>query len=285
MPMTLFSWVAISLAAGFAALATHEVGHLLAGKLVGFRFGLLAIGPLWILRSVGGVRLRWRWSPKYWGPMAMAFPRNGERVAARVFAYIAGGPAASALLALAAYGVAQSLEIGLGRQLLKTTALVSAAIFVATAQPFFGTGAGVPSDGARLWAYVADPEAAHNRAAAMALDGLARNGMRPRDWDRALIDRACQVTSPPVFALAVNTTLIRRDLDLRDDQSASARIQKLRALITQVPPMFRGAAAAEIAYWMEHFEDDPEGAHRFLAATGVSEIDLEWLLAPRDSPR
>jgi hypothetical protein len=282
---TLGTIVALA-AAVFVALAAHEVGHLAAGRLAGFRFGLLAVGPLWVMRSVGRRRIRWRWAPAYWAPMAFAYPPDGRRIARRVFGYIAGGPAMSLALAAGAYWLGQNLEPSLARQFTAATALASAGIFIATAQPFVGTGIGLPTDGARLWAYVADTERARDVAAAMALDGLACEGVRPRQWDEALVARVGRVTAPPPLALGAAVSLFRYDLDREDLQSARARIERLRELAPQVPAMLRGAAVSELAFWMEHYEHDPQGAKRLLAAGGVAPIDLEWAaMAPRITSR
>ncbi len=72
---------------------------------MGFRFGVLAVGPLWLLRAGEGLRVRWRCSPRYWGPMAMALPRGTHRLAERLTWYAAGGPVASLGTALAALAV------------------------------------------------------------------------------------------------------------------------------------------------------------------------------------
>lgn len=271
-----FSTIAALTAALFVALAAHEAGHLAAGRIAGFRFGLLAVGPLWIMRSRGTLRVRWRWSLVYWAPMAFAHPTDGKRIARRVFAYLAGGPAASVLLAVFAWSIAQTLDPSVARQFSSALALASAGIFVATAQPFVGTGIGVPTDGARLWTYVVDRERAHDLAAAMALDGLARAGQRPREWDEALVVRASRVTTLPAFALAATVSLLQYDIDRRDLRSARARVDRLRALMPQVPTMLRGPAVSELALWMEHFERDPNGAQQLLSASCIAPIDLEW---------
>ena len=47
------------LVALIAALVVHELGHVIAGRLVGFRFGLIAVGPVCLRRSGNGLSLRW----------------------------------------------------------------------------------------------------------------------------------------------------------------------------------------------------------------------------------
>src|SRR5439155_151341 len=45
------------------ALAVHEAGHLVAGRIMGFRFGFFAIGPVWLARAGASIRLRWNRLP------------------------------------------------------------------------------------------------------------------------------------------------------------------------------------------------------------------------------
>jgi len=182
-------------AAVFIGFALHECGHLAAGKLMGYRFRLLALGPLWILRSPAGLRFYWRWSPIYWGPMAAAMPRSADRYASRIAWYIAGGPLASVIVAIAALATSQ-LTSGEWRLFLRTLVLASACVFAATAQPF-GTGIGVPSDGGRLLRYATDREAALNAAAAMTLEGLEAEGVAA---NAEIVSRAARVPGTPVPA-------------------------------------------------------------------------------------
>jgi hypothetical protein len=167
--------VSLMVAALFTAFALHECGHLAAGKLMGYRFRLLALGPLWIVRSPAGLRIYWRWSPIFWGPMAAAMPKSADRYASRIAWYIAGGPVASVIVAIAALVVSQ-LTHGESRLFLRTLALASTCVFVATSQPY-GTGIGVASDGGRLLRYATDREAALNVAAAMTLEALEAEGV------------------------------------------------------------------------------------------------------------
>jgi hypothetical protein len=174
-------------AALFGAFAVHEFGHLAAGRLAGYRFGFLAVGPLWLTRS----GICWRWHPRYWAPMAQALPATSDRFAERIAWYIAGGPIASAIVAVVAFSTSRAAE-GDPAVFLRALALGSACVFVASIQPF-GTGVGIPSDGRRLWLYVSDRERAIDEAAAMTLYGLRSLGVTaPTD----LVTRGSRAAAP-----------------------------------------------------------------------------------------
>lgn len=159
---------AILLGAMVVSLVLHEIGHLVAGRLVGFRFAFLAAGPLLVRTAAGTVVWKWRLSPAHWAPMAAAIPAAAHVTASQVAWYVAGGPIASALVA----GVSVLFIDSPVAPAARAMALMSACILIATLQPF-GTGAGIPSDGARLWMYVADRERAEREAGQLAdQDGI-----------------------------------------------------------------------------------------------------------------
>lgn len=78
----------------------HEFGHILAGWSMGFRFEAVAIGPIWIKRESGKLKLRPR-SGITGGLTFMSLDRIW-RVRRRLIVKVAGGPAASLLSGAAA---------------------------------------------------------------------------------------------------------------------------------------------------------------------------------------
>jgi hypothetical protein len=137
-------------AGGWLALAAHEGGHVVTGLLVRFRFGFFALGPLRLVAEGERIRLRWNRVLSSWGGMAMMVPGERPRLAARIALFAAGGPVTSLAVAVAAFWAAVVLLPGTAAgRFSMATALMSSAVFLATAQPF-GTGTGIPSDGGRV---------------------------------------------------------------------------------------------------------------------------------------
>ena len=94
----------------FLALAVHEGGHALAGRLRGMRLAMLVVGPVHIQREADG-RLRWRLNRmlSLAGGAVSSVPGTTEGLRRAVLAFAAAGPVASVLagaLALATYGLA-----------------------------------------------------------------------------------------------------------------------------------------------------------------------------------
>jgi hypothetical protein len=79
----------------FAAVAIHELGHILAGLAAGFRFNAMRIGPFQFDRPFRISRYR---GPGAWtGGGASLFPANTDNLARRAMVMIVAGPVANIL--------------------------------------------------------------------------------------------------------------------------------------------------------------------------------------------
>ena len=263
----------ILLGGAWCALAVHEAGHLIAGRIIGFRFGFFAIGPIWIAREGAGVRLCWNRLPAAWGGMALAYPTDTRALASRMAIYSAGGPAASLALAVGAFCVAHAIGPHSPQaRLAMALAIMSACVLLATAQPF-GTGIGVRSDGSRILLFASNREKAEAEATVVALMALAAAGIRPRLWDAELVQTAETIRSPAALALASMTLVLRHRLDQGDHLKADAAIDSLIAMYDGSPAQVRGDAAAEVAFYLAFFRRDGAGAKKYLkdAKTALTE--------------
>ncbi len=84
----------------FVPLAFHEMGHLLAGRLVGFKPYLLVLGPFGWRKTEGAFRFYWT---GYWiqcSGLAGASPLDSRNLRNRTAIFILGGPLASLILAI-----------------------------------------------------------------------------------------------------------------------------------------------------------------------------------------
>ena len=93
----------------------HEVGHLLGGLLVGFRFNYIRVGPLTIDRS-GKITQHWTWHDLASG-LTLATPVSGTGLRWRYCLHIAAGPAANLITAFCAFKIMprnNSLSVAVG---------------------------------------------------------------------------------------------------------------------------------------------------------------------------
>jgi len=178
--MRMAGHVLVLVASGWFALSAHEAGHVVTGLMLRFRFGLIAVGPLCLVAEGKRIRLRWNGVLSTWGGMAMMVPRNSPQLAAHMALLAAGGPLTSLAVAVAAYWTGASLFPGTRTGLLSiAVALMSGAVFLATVQPFIGTGIGVPSDGGRVLMFLRRRAEAETWARATLRGAVAAAAQQP----------------------------------------------------------------------------------------------------------
>ncbi len=175
----------------------HELGHLLAGYLVRFRFQVLVVGPLRI--SGGNGRLRWQRQRggSLFNGLAASLPNEMDNLARRLLYFALGGPLASLLLALVALGVALFLGSDL-RRMLDYLWLWECSLFTAVVSCFFlltsmrpGTyHNGMVADGGRILMVAAEWPQAERWQALVRLNVADMAGKRPSQWDNTLLQRA-----------------------------------------------------------------------------------------------
>ena len=181
-------------------IVLHEAGHLAAGRLVGFRFEFVDLGPLRIARA--GQRIRIRMLPKSSIPMAMAgcSPIDERNLRPRYAVFVAGGPIANLLAGAIAillflrwgcqwqvWSAPTSGQLWLSASLIEVASL-SLLMFMGNLIP--STYGGYPSDGEQLRALLGGGSGAERQCAIASLQGRTEEGVRPRDWPLHLVERA-----------------------------------------------------------------------------------------------
>jgi hypothetical protein len=179
--------------------AIHELGHLLAGKLVGLRFQLLVIGPLRLSREDGRLRLGWHRGSAIFNGLTGSIPSDNHNLPRRLLVFTLGGPLASLIQTLLAgtlffrwradvvfiNSVAWAAE---GAALL---AILGAVYFLSAIKPG-SRYSGQPADGGRIVSLLRGGPQAERWCALAALYGADQQGQRPRDWDEKLVRQALQ---------------------------------------------------------------------------------------------
>ncbi len=88
------------------AVTIHELGHVLAGTLTGMRFQFVQVGPVALLRTSGGLRLRWNHPlPDDVLGLQSSVPEGERAIVARLVAHAAGGAALNIVTATLAWGL------------------------------------------------------------------------------------------------------------------------------------------------------------------------------------
>jgi hypothetical protein len=209
----------------YFAIAIHELGHLIVGKLVGMAPGGLAIGGFVMVKSGDHWNVRFDYRRIFGGGMAKPLPVNGEFRIGRYAWMVAGGPVASLLLT-AAFGIAYALR-GDGGEWIGCFLLVSGFVTVISLLPF---SAGVNrTDGARLWLLLTQPERSRAWMAVVMVQAEDARGVRPREWDGDLVARMLAGSPSDPEQPWRQLLAFYRCMDQGDDETALEHLEKALA--------------------------------------------------------
>jgi hypothetical protein len=169
----------------YLAVAFHELGHLMAGSLVGMPPGGIVIGGFLFLKSGDRWIFRFNFRNIFGGGIAKPLPAKGEFRRAQYAWMVAGGPIASIVASLAAWLVFQRLGSGAEDWI---GSLFWANVFTVLSLVPYSVGL-TKTDGARLWFLLRNPESARAWMALLMIQTQEANGVRPRDWDPELVEQ------------------------------------------------------------------------------------------------
>ncbi|BCS34883.1 hypothetical protein TBR22_A41090 [Luteitalea sp. TBR-22] len=272
-------------------ILVHEAGHVLGGRLVGWRFLILLAGPLRVVR--GGAGLEWSFNRAWatWGGLAAALPREGADFRREMLVVVLGGPVAS--LALGVVG----LQLARGGGALMPTGLVlgvtSLLIAVATLIPI-ATG-GFQSDGAQALDLLRGGETPARRARLVALLMRGMAGMRPRDTDPAEIEAALAETTLERDRVALWLQSMRVSLDRGEVDAAMRAAHQAGARVDAFPDGMRQMITLDLAWCWARYARDAAAAGAWLARSSGGFVDayqrplasagLAWLEGRHDEAR
>jgi hypothetical protein len=247
--------VVILLLGPFFGQLTHELGHVLAGWLVGFRFQLLVVGPFKVVRGGSGrVRLELNRDLALFGGVAESLPTDSHDLVARFAWVVAGGPLMSLALAVAALLALALGPPGVGP--LPRLAIAWWGLFCG----LLGLAASIPiplgrtfiSDGLRLLRLLRGGAEAARDAAVLHLLGLASAKTPPRAWDDAVIAKALVPSDDSSFECAARLLAYKAAVDRGEGERAYehlARALELRETYFESPAPLLAEAAYFEGWW------------------------------------
>lgn len=263
------------------AILAHEFGHLTAGRLAGLRPALLFAGPLRLDFGGGLPHLSLNRQGSTWGGLAVALPGPQGMQRGASMALVAGGPAASWLLALLAVGVG-AVTTGIPAALASLLALLSAGIGIVTLIPLHAGG--YASDGGQLlqqWRRA--PEAAQRAALTMVM-GQSLAGQRPREWDRDLLCQVAAEADLPVLRISAMLLLAQAEDDTQGGRTVDAQSPAFQAYaavaaelhtdrLAQFPKAFRAGLLLPIATFLAQCLHQSASARAWLNAAGEGVVE------------
>ena len=250
-------------------VVAHEMGHVLAGRLVGFRFVFCTIGPLKLTATGRGLALGYSENWVKVAGSAASVPTHPHNARLRELVRIAGGPIASLLVGSIAAALAMTTA-GTAHRLCELAAITSLLSFGANVLPFRSGGS--LSDGARIKMLLFNKQQAERYCSIMALIGAARHGQRPREWDARWMAQATALADGSRDDITANHLAYYWCMDIGDVAGGALRLERAVAASggAHVPPRLRWMVLADAAFFHAYYRGDAQTASAFLQAAGQS---------------
>ncbi len=263
----------------FVAVGVHELGHVVGGWIGGGRLLLYVVGPFMWRRTPAGLKFSWNRQVNLGGGLAACLPLDPRAVSAKRFAVmIAGGPVSSLVLAVLLAGAAGLLSLGepgTARALLQHQAVFGAAIslliFAVTALP--GTAGGFKSDGRRFWELLRGDARSEQEKAMIVLTVASLGGVRPADYDPALIAQITALRDGSMFDLYGHYTAFHHAMDCGEPARAQAVLDHVLAGEEKLAPFLRDAARCDYAWLLARHTRDAVAARAWLDSAGTLAFD------------
>lgn len=172
----------------WVVILVHEAGHILAGWLVGFRFRCLFFGPVAIIRTRSGLRVRRSHSWRY---AVVSCPVGVRSLVTRFVIFGLGGSLANLTLAVAAYMAVVSPQSRLsGVSLILFVALGFMSLWTGMVSLIPIRARGQDQDGKLILNALRRPRPLCRVLALQGLAYLRSSGVRPRHWPVSLVYQA-----------------------------------------------------------------------------------------------
>lgn len=250
----------------------HELGHLLAGYLVQFRFHTLVVGLARISRVNGRLQFQRERGGSFFNGLAASLPTQMDNLPRRLLWFALGGPMASLLFALIALAVALYLGSEL-RRMLDFLWLWECSLFAAISAYFFLLTSlypgsyynGMVADGGRIVMLLArSPESARWQALVQ-LNVADLHGERPSAWAENLLHQALAHPDNSHDYLTALLMNYHHELDGKRPSQALAFLEEAINLPVAWAAGMRSRLAVEKAYLMAHFLNNAPVAQELLA--------------------
>jgi hypothetical protein len=256
----------------FFVIAVHEGGHAWAGVRVNFDFRTYVVGPFLWDKQPDGWKFKWNKNINTSGGLVICIPTGTDNLAKRFSFYGAGGPLASLVLSIIAFGiyrlaaevVVPSTVAQFFMCLLLMIAFLSAFIFLVTAIPLHAGG--FYSDGARVLRFLRGGDTAQFEVLMLKIVSSSMAGIRPRDLDKTELLQAHalgeKLQAPMV--VYIHYFLYLSALDKNELETAAHHLNEYVQAAEEVPEGMRGSVWLEAAFFYAVVRHELELAETYL---------------------
>ncbi len=257
------------------AIAFHEWGHVLGGKMAGFRFYLFIVGPLRIAKPASRLEFSLNKDLSLYGGIAACIPQgNTTNIRGGMMRMILGGPIASVILGIVLLGTAFLLRASLPTleywgswlvYLYALTGAISLLLALITGIPMSGNG--FFSDGARVRMLLRNDAVAERYAASSALAGMALSNKPMREIPEELVKKSLSVADGTIDDISAHITAYYRYLDCASYDQAAEHLDYAITYKDKYPSAFQPMLTIEAAFFHAFYHNNPEQAEQWLQAT------------------
>lgn len=244
-------------------IVVHELGHLLAGWMVEFRFNSINIGPLSVRMEYGRLKVQVRKTLPAGGYAGMHVDRV-RRLRRRLLVFTAGGPSANLLSAaliasLLAYDPLPTSWLSVAGDIFwKISVLIGVANFLP-----FRLGMLYP-DGARIAMLFTSRARSRRWMSLCAIGSQGQAGVRPIRWRRTWLDAAGGVRDGSVDDFAGNWAAYAAANDRKDAPVAASHLERCLGLVSLLGPSLQDVIALEAAVFTAWFRENAAIAEKWL---------------------
>ena len=263
-----FSIIAVVTVALIITITIHEIGHLIAGKVVGFKFYMLTVGPFKIQRKGDRLQAGLNRHLNIGGGLTIMLPETEQYQDSDMFWFILGGPLGNFFFTLVSLATVLTLAMNssdlagsLTAYIVYTTAFISLLLGVTALLP--ANSDLFESDGTQLLDLKRGGDKAAIKQKLMVLTLSVWNGTRPRDIDKGKLDSLLEVTAGKTDTGALTVRLLSAlyHLDSGQINEAEALIDDLvESLKKAGNVILEGTVYAEKAFIAAAFKKDAETA-------------------------
>jgi hypothetical protein len=258
------------LVAMWAALLVHELGHLLTGLALSFRFSILVVGPLGIRRNPDTDRVEWYLNrdARLYGGIAGTVPLDiGPHLRSNFAAIVAAGPAVSLLSGVLAIGLSYTTAFSLTTDssalarflvcFMLVFGIFSGMLFLATTVP--GRTGPFFTDRARFFRLIGGGHPANVEQATLELLVHSQSG---QTYATINPDQIALLLNEPESSIRLFAHIMAyyRHLDRQETTAAFDHLKQAEALLDDQPDVMKIEIWKELAFAYAYVELDVKQA-------------------------
>lgn len=254
----------------YAVVAVHELGHVIGGRLAGFRFKAIVVGPLQIDRGLRVSRYR---GPGAWSRgWAGVLPAKKDNLRLRTLAMVFAGPAASFLSGLAVL-LLPAVPANTG---FASTVFLLASFAGGMADLIPYRTRTMASDGWRIWALLRKSAWGERWLALLRLGTDLRAGVLPESLPADDLAKATACRDDSVDTVSGHAMAYSAAFYQHRDAEAAQWLETCLRHSSAAAPTLREALMSDAAVFLARRRKRPDLAAQWLA--GIPETtQLPWL--------